>query len=322
MITRQFLQENATQKEWEAGVRLAQASRVRVLRTQQDWATYMMSDAPHWQVTLRVPDGSSCECGKQHCRHLVAAVLVAERTGVVSELLNGQNMMSSQALFNAMESAIPPKESLKLEVTLSGGPQNLSLRLRTGETRLYVVRSIPAFLRALREERPITFSRNFTLIPQQMRYTREQMALLNLLDNYLNTLESVDREVRPEDQRDLPLPQHLVEQVLDALRRLPFILETDGEVYQQEGIGQYPLPVVFDVDGGPAALQISTAWSADIPVFGQTAPMRCWTDSWCTCKARNGGCCSCSMPFAPMAPLPLCLAVRMCRASWRSCCPA
>ena len=270
MITRQFLQENATQKEWEAGVRLAQASRVRVLRTQQDWATYMMSDAPHWQVTLRVPDGSSCECGKQHCRHLVAAVLVAERTGVVSELLNGQNMMSSQALFNAMESAIPPKESLKLEVTLSGGPQNLSLRLRTGETRLYVVRSIPAFLRALREERPITFSRNFTLIPQQMRYTREQMALLNLLDNYLNTLGSVDREVRPEDQRDLPLPQHLVEQVLDALRRLPFILETDGEVYQQEGIGQYPLPVVFDVDGGPAALQISTAWSADIPVFGQS----------------------------------------------------
>lgn len=269
MITRQFLQENATQKEWEAGVRLAQASRVRVLRTQQDWATYMMSDAPHWQVTLRVPDGSSCECGKQHCRHLVAAVLVAERTGVVSELLNGQNMMSSQALFNAMESAIPPKESLKLEVTLSGEPQNLSLRLRTGETRLYVVRSIPAFLHALREERPITFSRNFMLIPQQMRYTREQMALLNLLDNYLNTLERVGREVRPEDQRDLPLPQHLVEQVLDALRRLPFILETDGEVYQQEGIGQYPLPVVFDVDGGPAALQISTAWSADIPAFGQ-----------------------------------------------------
>ncbi|NLB38106.1 MAG: hypothetical protein GX810_02505, partial [Clostridiales bacterium] len=268
MITRASLQEAASPKEWEAGTRLATPARMRLLRSQHDWALYMLADAPHWQVTLRVPDGSGCECGKENCQHLVGAVLLAERTGVLGELMRGQDMLSSDAMFSAMESVMPAKASLKLEATLVGSARHLSIRLRTGESRLYVVRNIPAFLRALRQGEPVGFGRHFTLDPNQVRYSQEQTALLDTLSRHCDAMAYAGKPLTDNDARQMQLPDHVVGPVLQALAHLPFTLELNGRQTRQHGIGRYPLPVVFQVDGNPASLQVTAQWAGAFEAVG------------------------------------------------------
>ncbi len=261
MITRASLEELASPSEWAAGTQLATPARMRLLRSQHDWALYMAADAPHWQVTLRAPNGSTCECGQEACRHMVGAVLLAERTGVLAELKRGQDMLSSDAMFQAMESVMPAKASLRLEPTLFGTARSLSIRLRVGEGRLYVVRSIPQFLRALKDGTGIPFGRNFTLDPAQMRFSEPQMALLEVLAQHVAAMEHMGAAPAPgADTRDMSLPDHVLAPVLQALERLPFVLELDGRQTRQDSIGKFPLPVVFKVDGNPASLTVTAEW--------------------------------------------------------------
>ena len=82
--------------------------------------------------------------------------------------------LTSDALLSAFDPPLPQEAPLRLEVNLhlsaQGSETPLHVALRVGMERLYVVRSLPSFLRALEKGEPIPFGKGFTLDPSSMRF--------------------------------------------------------------------------------------------------------------------------------------------------------
>lgn len=269
MTTTEMLMATADKAEWLAGRRLALDGMVREVRRSRDLAQYMLDTPEHQMVTLRAMDASSCDCGQPACRHLVAATLAAEQSGALDDLLRTRKEQASTALLDAMDSVLPEGPSVKLEVSLTVQGQDVRAGLRVGEDRLYVVKHLPQFFRALREGERIDFGKSFSLHPSWMRFSDEQAALLDVLGEYCRTLESAGQVFTPQEARRLRLLPETASRLLEALRDMPFRLTTRGRTVMQQTIAQQPLPVLFHVSGTPVVLTIScdipSAWEMITP---------------------------------------------------------
>jgi len=246
----------AGREEWVKGKHLAKTGQVRELYRNKLKAEYMIVGNPYHTVSLTAGDVILTDGSHAVNRYTVAALIAASKTGVLRAMALRQRGQASGVLFDAVASVLPRAETLQLEVTLALG-REVHLALRTGETRLYVVRNIPEFLGGVRRGDTISFGKNFTYEPHWVGYSTAQKALLSLLDMHCHTLEEAGQPLIGQAARQLKLPSPLASSVLEKLGNMPFRFEKNGEVSLQTGIREQPLPLLFEVSGSEKTLLVT-----------------------------------------------------------------
>ncbi len=263
MLTLERLRELAGETEWAAGKRIAEAGKIHGARRGPDTAEYLMTEPPYHTVTLGAPDTRACSCGGLFCRHLAAAAMKAAEDGVMAELLRRQEELSSAALFEAVEGALPEGVPLRLEpsVFLREGETRVSLRV--GTERLYVVRQLQRFLKAVRTGERVDFGKEFYYNPDWMHFDEAQGRLLSVLDEYCDSLERAGVRCTPAEARRVTLPPVTAKRFFGALHELPFRLTVNGRTVLQRGIREEEVPALLYVEGTQQALKLSARLPED-----------------------------------------------------------
>ena len=256
MVSMEKLREGMADSEWRAAQQLFNAGQLRQLRQVPGLVEYMVTREPYPLVKLRSSQPSTCDCGEENCRHLAAAMMAAERSGLLKPLNNHREKQASAAFLEAVESLLPESPSLKLEPSLFVEPKGLSFSLRVGESRLYVVRHLPRFLKAIAEGESYELTHRLTLQPAPRSFSKDEWAFLKALTGYAEALEQGEARLSPAEVRKLPVVGENALRLLDHLRGLRFRLTVDGQTRMQEGIGEAPLPVVFYVSGGRGGITV------------------------------------------------------------------
>ena len=167
---------------------------VRPLEEQRDGLRYVVDGEPRRMVRVgigqRLSGKCSCETFEgthRPCRHVVAAMLLAHGSGTVEEARRRRARQAADELMSAMEPALPMDSPIQIEWTLQviGAAQTgerLRLAMRVGQDRLYVVRSIAQFLKAIEEKTTLVFGKGFTYQPTWMTFERVDALMLRVLD--------------------------------------------------------------------------------------------------------------------------------------------
>ena len=156
------LRQLAGEEEYRAGEHLAERGGVRLTEQGADYVRYAVADEIRRDILISMEESAACSCDtyqeKGACRHVAAALLTAREAGVLDEMLRRRASSAGPRLMQAMESALPEDGTLRMEITLfvdqprRRARPRIRLGLRVGEERLYVVRSIPQMIEAMKRQ--------------------------------------------------------------------------------------------------------------------------------------------------------------------------
>ena len=155
-------------------------------------------------------------------------------------------------LYDAAESALYGSVTMKLEVTVFPAFRHdntlipLRIGLRTGEDKLYVVSPLPDFIGALQTGRCFPFGQRFVFNPAWMRFTKEDMRILHILDGVCAVGYTGDSP-RGERTRTLPMPPVFAKQILGHLADSSFRVAIDGKMIPVEGITTAEFPISYEL---------------------------------------------------------------------------
>ncbi|HIQ62372.1 MAG: DEAD/DEAH box helicase [Christensenellales bacterium] len=157
--------------------------------------------------------------------------------------------LTSDALLSAFDPPLPQEAPLRLEVNLhlsaQGSETPLHVALRVGMERLYVVRSLPSFLRALEKGEPIPFGKGFTLDPSSMRFEKADRRILSVLSEVEAAQRSCEAQGfrLPQNGKFMALCPQTALRLLRLLMARPFRLASGGEMLSCEPIARQTLPI-------------------------------------------------------------------------------
>ena len=176
----------------------------------------------------------------------------------------------SEKLLGAFDLPLLQDAMLKLEVTLHStqGAQNpqLHIALRIGQERMYVVRNLPTFLRALERGERIAFGKGFALEPSATRFDRPDLLILETLGE----IEAAQRPCEtqgyraPQDGKFLPLPPNQAKRILRLLMAKPFRLALGADLVDIDCVEHLHLPMFFTLSGGMQGLTLNVQMSDDV----------------------------------------------------------
>lgn len=205
------------------------------------------------------------------CVHIAAAAINAARTGTLNRLDQIRAAESAPMLLNAMEAALPAESTVRMQVSLIASWENekqvrtgielpeLRIGLKIGENRLYVVRSLPDFIRKLDEGEPIDFGKGFSFRPDWMSFGAGEKKVISILRSLFAGMGPAVSSLRGADLREVLLPVPFAEQILEALQTVPFRFELDGEDYGVQTMRTTQLPLRFKVSARLKGLLVD-AW--------------------------------------------------------------
>lgn len=261
MLSLSSLRRLVGEEEFRAGEELARLGRVSEIRRTALKAEYLIRDGAARTVTLHADGHAVSDPKDARGRYAAAAVLYALSSGALKAMQLAQRRLAGRQLMDSAATALPPPDSLKMEMTLIKKDGGLAVGLRVGEERLYVVRDIPEFLRAVIAGESVAFGKGFTYQPRWHRFSAAQMDVFKLLDANWRALETGGKPVRGTEARSLQISSSFASVLMDKMEKTPFVLRTDGGVYPQEGVKQAPLPVVFEVSGSEKTLAVTAFFS-------------------------------------------------------------
>lgn len=168
----------------------------------------------------------------------------------------------------------------------------LTVRLKVGPKRHYVVKNIREFLQAFAEGESLFFTNHFTYDPTQFRPAAEDEAMLRFLSRlarneqqYRHILSPWDSD-RREDRRNLIIPP---DQVGDCLRLLPrghFVWEQGGRRYTELSlINRFPISFYLGKQGRDLVLLSEDEGAEDGPSLSEE-PLLLSRDGTCFYKGN------------------------------------
>ncbi len=167
-----------------------------------------------------------------------------------------------------VEGSLPGEANLRLEVTLVPPREKdpfLRVGVRVGDRKWYVVRDLPAFLRAWRDREPLFFQSRFVYEPSWMRFREEDQAVLSLLSKMISIHETEGWSPTQADARLLRLPDALAADLLSLLEESSFrILLEDGSLLSFKGIMEASLPLRVDCRMTPRGLELTAHLPPDL----------------------------------------------------------
>ena len=172
------------------------------------------------------------------------------RGGVMS-LLSREAPLRGEELSALVMQHMDAEANVRLEVSLLlPGKENRFLRagLRVGDKKLYVVKDIPAFLAAIRQGIPFTFGKGFDYRPEWMKFRKEDINVLALLDKLTAAFETGKWTPSGAEARLIRLPQPFAEELLDLLRGTPMrIIDAEGKRLACRSIPETQVPIRCEV---------------------------------------------------------------------------
>ena len=274
MVSPEMLERCLPPEEAEAGRALFEAGRVRLMGQDRDCLRLEVRDGDGLHaVTLRADHGSLCACAagleNRLCRHLLAAGLFARNARLPEALQQQRGYSLGAALLETAEPPLPPESEVKVEPVLTLTPEadmkpRLSLGLRMGTDRLYVVRNIPQLLEALDTGEEIPFGKGFTFRPAAMALPPAADRLLRLLlapsARYLDENRTRNTAV----VKQLALSDALAGAVLEALAELPFTLVLPWRTLRNVQPKSAQVPLLCQVAGSARSLTVSCRISPEL----------------------------------------------------------
>ena len=232
---------------------------MRILSRTEDTLTLLVGTVPEQQVTLGANGSADCTCGgmgANGCVHIVAAQCKTEDDGSLRKLRQEQKMALGREMLKALTRSMPDGESVRLMAVirlLKDGRTGLGLQV--GQERMYAVKNIAEFISCYEQGASLELSSKFTYRPAQMRFSKEEEAVIVLLQSHMPPKRDDDLEpaVKPEsDGRFIILTGAFLQSVMRFFERRPFYLMLDGERRLQSHIRTMELPLFFNVamDGG------------------------------------------------------------------------
>ena len=267
------LRAQAGEEEAQAGEKLYRSGAVRVLSQSAKQIRCAVSDDGRHEVLFMPSEPAQCTCetwrSQGACRHVAAALLCAQESGALEELMRLQAAASAPKLMAAMESALPEVTSLKMEVNLMveplrvGEKPRMKIGLRMGEERLYVVRSIPQLMEAMDSGEAIDYGKGFTFHPEWMQFSPVDKRIIAILRAMCMAQKETGATMKIPDQRVMALPEPFAEAILEELMHMPFRLTVDGKAVVVKRVRQARIPLQFRVASELRGLTISAVFPRD-----------------------------------------------------------
>jgi superfamily II DNA or RNA helicase len=240
--------------------------------------TLFVGGATEHTVVLHADGASECTCGEHGdagCAHIAAALLKAAEDGSLRLLRQERELLLGQEMLLALSRAMPGGESVRIAATIrlfADGRVGFGVQL--GQERLYAVRSIAELLRCYARGTPLTLSERFTWRPSDMRFSKDEEALLAMLLSHLPPPADgapPDDEDAPEPEGTAPRPTSegrfvllggaFLQSVLRFYETRPFLLMAEGVHRPQANIRTVELPLCFSVSvtGGAVLVRVDGA---------------------------------------------------------------
>lgn len=262
------------EQEAQAGQLLFKRGGVRLLNNDGESLRFAVSDDKRREVVIGLAQGPLCSCQTHQrlgfCRHIAAAEGYLRHSGLYDEMKKRRAAYYGPKLFDAMENALPKSGTIQMEVTLfldaapDGGEAPLRIGVRIGEDRLYVVRSIPLFLEAIKEMKPLSFGKGFSFQPEWMHFTKAEMRVLDILRGLCLAREDAGGTRHGAQARTLNLPDVFKRQVLKVLQDMRFRIAVDGALYTVDKITPIDLPIHYTVIGSQRGLTLKAEFPEDV----------------------------------------------------------
>ncbi len=228
---------------------------------------FMVGTTPEAQVILHANGEAVCSCGgtgEAGCAHIVAAYCKTTEDGSLQRLQDERKLFLGKEMLKALSRAMPDGESVRLmPVIRLFEDGRTGFGLQVGQERLYAVKNIYEFLNCYAQGIPLDLSSKFTYRPTQMRFAKEEEAVLNLLQSHLPVkTEEEETPPRPHSEgRFIILQNVFLQSAMRFFERHAFYLLVGGERRQQQAIRMVEVPFCFSVkmDGGMLSVQTQGA---------------------------------------------------------------
>lgn len=218
-----------------------------------------------------------CDCPAYHsydgfCKHIVASLLkMAEANlltypGSTREVKSDNELLATEEMIQLFEKhrlrtikSSNHKQPIQIEYLLasdtvnpfSSGNDLLSLELKFGVTRLYVVRKIKELLTALMNEQSYTFTKNFSYDPTEHIILEEDRHILRLLyeichyEKFYKHSQYDYWNMRYTDDRSLLIPPFLADNVIEKIAARNSSFAFLEQVYKPFSISNDAMPFSF-----------------------------------------------------------------------------
>lgn len=274
------------QQEKLAGQLLFKRGGVRLLSNDGENFRFAVSDDKRREVIIGLYQRPLCSCEIHHrlgyCRHIAASENHLKQSGMYEEMKKTRAAFFGPKLFDAMENALPKSGTTRMEVTLFLDSSNdkeeapLRIGIRIGEDRLYVVRSIPLFLEAIKDLTPLTFGKGFTFHPEWMHFTKAERRVLDILRGLCLARVEADAVRHGSKARTINLPDVFKRQILKALSQMSFRMVVDGTFYEVDKIKLAQLPIHYTVIGSERSLTLRAEFpDGVIPILADGSYVFC-----------------------------------------------
>jgi SNF2 family DNA or RNA helicase len=131
--------------------------------------------------------------------------------------------------------------------------KSLTVQLKVGGERLYVVKSIRDFLRAFKRKQPITFTKNFVYDPILYQPTKQDETMIRFLLDLFDSELAVKQIITPwssdpVNARTIIIPPHKIGDFLKLLSEVNYVLEYDEKQYTSLPIMENECPISFSLN--------------------------------------------------------------------------
>ena len=228
----ELLRRVTPEEEYAAGLAIYRAGGVTAIEEEGGMLRYIVGG--ELRRVVRIGAGAKlsgrCSCDffcnvQKPCRHLTAAMMQASASGAVEEMRRRRARENGCALMGTLQSALPGQAPVRLEVILRviGTSEPIRVALRVGQERMYVVKSIGAFLEALREKKTMPFGKGFVMEPEWMGFAGVDKKIIDLLQDAAYVCQLQGKLVQTGmDAKYLPLPDRFMKRLMQLLMACPF----------------------------------------------------------------------------------------------------
>ncbi|MCM3762852.1 SNF2 helicase associated domain-containing protein [Alkalihalobacillus oceani] len=176
------------------------------------------------------------------CKHVIATLLELQERGVTFPNNRRVSLQKSslldefQSIQNWQQPLLLEKETLQVQFELTvdcvGGYyqhmiDGFQLSLRVGEGRLYVVKDMYEFLKAVKRNEPYIFTNKFAFSPSEHLFLDGDQKVFDLLYILLSIEEYRTNSYRP-NKRYIEVPPVYLQPLLEALKKQSFTLMFNG----------------------------------------------------------------------------------------------
>src|SRR5699024_2066241 len=196
------------------------------------------------------------------CAHNVAAFLaIAEKSNEMHARFDQEHYETARTIMDELTVPLTPVEELQnksktpLHVSYIVSwtlDKKIQIELKIGESRTYVVKDMPSFLRAVFQEEELVFTKHFTYNPDIHSFLQVDLEIMQTLQSILESEriyeeETVFTNTYAPAKRHVIIPPMLIQTLLEQLEERDFSVQTRDVHVSHVSVVNNEIPFSFHV---------------------------------------------------------------------------